>query len=126
MNLFTDGSAGATKAEIEQALNAALAAEVLGDQQAVATEVQAIIDADAKLTAARVSATVDTIDLSAAWVRLSFPADADGVPAFWGSIAGQVIADGGKAVETGVVRTSKVRALIHLATVSALLPDAEE
>ena len=112
-----------TTADIEAELATRKLAETLLIREATRNDVKAIIDADAKLTAARVTAQTDVDE---AWVRLSFPADADGAPFFWGSIAGQVIEAGGEAVETGIVRTSKVRALTHLATVSALLPDAEE
>lgn len=110
----------ATNAEIE----AELVSRKLTDSESTRDNIQAVIDADAKLAAAGITTTADPVD--ELWVRLTFPADADGVPAFWGSIAGQVIEAGGEAVETGVVRTSKGRALTHLATVSALLPDAEE
>jgi len=113
-----------TTADIEAELAVRKLADTQLARDTTRDEVQAIIDADTKLTSAGIKAQTDKND--EAWVRLSFPADAAGAPAFWGCIAGLIVEAGGKAVETGIVRTAKGRALAHLTTVSALLPNVEE
>ena len=119
-----DGTTEATREDAE-----AFLAELDVEDNAVAAtatadEIQALIDADPKLTAAAVAALPDA---DPQWVVLQFPEDTSGLPAFWAGVTGQIAsAHGGKQTGSYTVRVRKGNALGHLTTVAALLPDPVE
>ena len=118
MDLFKDGTMKATTDEITTALADAKAADAINSSDArtaVATELQAVIDADSKLKAAGVVAVVDGIDEQ--WVAVQLPSDTDGQPKFWAGQAASI----GQDLGGNKARTRKDKMRVELARISALL-----
>ena len=118
MDLYTDGTMKATTDEITTALADSQAADAINSadaRAATAAELQAVIDADAKLKAAGVVAVVDGIDEQ--WVAVQLPSDADGQPKFWAGQAASI----GQDLGGNKARTRKDKMRVELARISALL-----
>ena len=95
MVLYTEGVMRASKAQIEEAL-ATFDDEQIEVRQVAATELQAEIDADSKLAAAGLVASVDDVDH--AWVVVTLPTDS-GTPLFWAGQAEQIVEGKGQFVD---------------------------
>ncbi len=111
MNLFTDGTTKATTDEIA----AALVDSQDADKEETATELQAFIDADEKLTAAGVTAVAD--DKDSRWVAVQLPDDVDGQPKFWAGQAAII----GQDLGNNKARTRKDKMQVELTRISGLL-----
>ena len=118
MTLYTDGTIEATKLEILTCLAEVKAVESV-DAQVVADALQAVIDADAKLSLQGISVGPDAT--AAARCVITFPTD-QSAPYFWAGVAAQFAkASGASKVSTYVVRLSAKRAEALLAEVAAVL-----
>jgi hypothetical protein len=100
-------------------------ADLLSNREAVradsATAVQAMIDADEKISALAEPpvATADGIDDQ--WVVVTFPSD-DAPPNFWAGVAGEVVAyGGGYTAAPYAVRQSVQKWQSHFDKISTLL-----
>ncbi len=113
MTLLTEATIDEINAELAMRTASANAAEA----QLTADAVQAFVDADAKLSAAAITATADSID--PVWVVLSFPADTPGQPLFWAGVVQQF---GGTVLGSYQLRCNVGTAKASLSQVSALLP----
>ena len=111
MILFTDGTTKATTDEI----TAALVDSQDADKEETATELQAFIDADEKLTAAGVTAIAD--DKDSEWVAVQLPDDVDGQPKFWAGQAAII----GEDLGSNKARTRKDKMQVELTRISGLL-----
>ena len=111
MNLYTDGTTKATTEEITAALVDSQDAE----KEETATELQAFIDADEKLTAAGVTAVAD--DKDSQWVAVQLPDDVAGQPKFWAGQAGII----GQDLGNNKARARKDKMQVELARISGLL-----
>ena len=109
-----------TKEEIETALAESIAADKTAEREAAAADIQAYIDADAKLSAAGFVASADALD--EVWVVVTFPTDA-GLPAFYAAAASEIVqTHGGKYVTAPyVVRQSKAKWISHLNRIASAL-----
>ena len=114
MNLYTDGTTQATTDEITTALADSQAADTAA-REATETELQEIIDADEKLTAAGVTAIAD--DKDSQWVAVQLPDDVDGQPKFWAGQAAII----GQDLGNNKARTRKDKMQVELTRISSLL-----
>ena len=124
--LYTNGTTEATREDAETFTAELDTSEIAAAAQETADEIQALIDADeplaAKITTAGVELVADAIDPQ--WVLLQFPEDTEGLPAFWAGVTSQIAsAHGGKQTGPYAVRVRGSKALGHLKTVAALLPE---
>ena len=110
----------ATEAQLTAELLSRQRATTLEAREATRDELQDFIDDNSKLNAAGIVAVTDTQD--EVWVGLTFPADADGSPAFWTSVARNIMSQDGKSHAGASVRVNKFKAKDHLNAIAVLLP----
>ena len=110
----------ATEEQLTAELLSRQNATTLAAREATRDEVQDFIDDNSKLNAAGIVAVTDTQDTM--WVGLTFPADADGSPAFWTSVARNIMSQDGKSHAGASLRVNKNKAITHLTAIAVLLP----
>ena len=110
----------ATEEQLTAELLSRQRATTLAAREATRDELQDFIDDNSKLNAAGIVAVTDTQD--EVWVGLTFPADADGSPAFWPSVARNIMSQDGKSHAGASVRVNKFKAKDHLNAIAVLLP----
>ena len=113
----------ATEEQLTEELLSRQNATTLAAREATRKEVQKFIDNNSKLKAVGVVAVTDTQDEM--WVGLTFPADADGSPAFWTSVARNIMNQDGKSHAGASLRVKKSKAIDHLTAIAVLLPGLE-
>ena len=113
----------ATEEQLTAELLSRQRATTLAAREAVRDDVQKFINANSKLSAAGIVAVTDTQD--EVWVGLTFPADADGSPAFWTSVARNIMNQDGKSHAGASLRVNKFKAIDHLTAIAVLLPGLE-
>ena len=113
----------ATEEELAAELLSRQNAATLAAREATRDEVQEFIDDNSKLNAAGIVAVTDTQDTQ--WVGLTFPADAEGAPAFWTSVAENIMSQNGKSHAGASLRIEKFKAMKHLTAIALLLPGLE-
>ena len=118
MNLYTDGTIQATTEEINTALTDSQAADAAA-REATATELQEVIDADAKLKSAGITAVADTVDEQ--WVAVTLPTDEEGVLKFWAGQIETMVLSGGQDLGSNKARMRKDKMQNELVRISALL-----
>ena len=119
MNLYTDGTTQATTEEITTALADAQASDNTAAREATATELQEVIDADANLKAAPITAVADTVDEQ--WVAVTLPTDEEGVLKFWEGQVETMVLNSGQDLGSNKVRMRKDKMQVELARISELL-----
>ena len=110
----------ATEEQLTAELLSRQRATTLASREATRDEVQEFINDNSKLNAAGIVAVTDTQDTQ--WVGLTFPADAEGAPAFWTSVAGNIMRQNGKSHAGASLRVEKLKAKGHLTAIAVLLP----
>ena len=110
----------ATEEQLTAELLSRQRATTLEAREATRDELQDFIDDNSKLNAAGIVAVTDTQD--EVWVGLTFPAVADGSPAFWTSVARNIMSQDGKSHAGASVRVNKFKAKAHLNAIAVLLP----
>ena len=110
----------ATEEQLTAELLSRQRATTLEAREATRDELQDFIDDNSKLNAAGIVAVTDTQD--EVWVGLTFPADADGSPAFWTSVARNIMSQDGKSHPEASLRIEKFKAMKHLTAIALLLP----